>query len=259
MTLVELKHSEYIVYVDESGDHSLESINPRYPLFVLSFCIFQKKYYSHTVTPSLRMLKFATFGHDMIVLHEHEIRKKIGAFSKLNKEPREVFLEALTDLINEVDFILLPIVIDKYAIKDLGKDPIHVYHFAMQLGLERLYEVLESKEQQKQQTHVVFEARGQKEDAELELEFRHVCSGKNSKQKAFPFEIIIADKKTNSEGLQFADMVARPIGLSVLRPDQPNRAFSVLEKKIYQERELLIFPRKAKGPKEILEAQSPVG
>ena len=34
--------SDYIVYVDESGDHSLESINPEYPLFVLSFCIFLK-------------------------------------------------------------------------------------------------------------------------------------------------------------------------------------------------------------------------
>ena len=32
-------HSDYIVYVDESGDHSLTSINPRYPLFVLSFCV----------------------------------------------------------------------------------------------------------------------------------------------------------------------------------------------------------------------------
>ena len=35
--------SDYIVYVDESGDHNLERINPEYPLFVLAFCIFEKK------------------------------------------------------------------------------------------------------------------------------------------------------------------------------------------------------------------------
>ena len=48
--------SDYIVYVDESGDHSLESINPEYPLFVLSFCIFRKDAYACTMTPAVRKL-----------------------------------------------------------------------------------------------------------------------------------------------------------------------------------------------------------
>lgn len=52
--------SDYIVYVDESGDHSLESINPEYPLFVLSFCIFRKDVYANTMTPAVRKLKFET-------------------------------------------------------------------------------------------------------------------------------------------------------------------------------------------------------
>jgi hypothetical protein len=78
-------------------------------------------------------------------------------------------------------------------------------------------------------------------------------------QKKLPFEIVIADKKSNSEGLQFADMVARPIGLSILKPDQPNRASTILEKKLLQPREECVFPIKAKGPKVVLEAQTPVG
>ena len=78
---VELKHSDYVVYVDESGDHSLISIDEGYPVFVLSFCIFQKTYYSHGITPALRMLKFTTFGHDMVILHEQDIRKKTGKLS----------------------------------------------------------------------------------------------------------------------------------------------------------------------------------
>lgn len=40
-------------------------------------------------------------------------------------------------------------------------------------------------------------------------------------------------KKTNSEGMQLADLTARPIGLSVLRPEQPNRAMAILESKFY--------------------------
>lgn len=36
-----------------------------------------------------------------------------------------------------------------------------------------------------------------------------------------------------SSGLQLADLVARPIGLSLLRPDQENRSFEVLKEKFY--------------------------
>ncbi len=253
----ELSYSDYIVYVDESGDHSIESINPRYPLFVLSFCIIRKSDYAYMISPALRMLKFATFGHDMVILHEHEIRKKLGAFSILNKFQREQLLDNLSSLIAQMNFTLIPIVVDKIALKKHGLDTPHLYHLAMQLGLEQLHHYLHSKDQQNRQTHVIFEARGQKEDLALEVEFRRVCSYQNSIQKQLPFEIIIADKKTNSSGLQLADIVARPIGLSVLRPEQPNRAFEILREKLYQE--LFVYPIKAKGPKVVLEAQAPVG
>jgi len=66
----DLIHSDFIIYVDESGDHSLTSIDPEYPIFVLSFCIFRKEDYTQRVAPAIRELKFATFGHDMVVLHE---------------------------------------------------------------------------------------------------------------------------------------------------------------------------------------------
>lgn len=33
--------------------------------------------------------------------------------------------------------------------------------------------------------------------------------------------------------MQLADLVARPIGMSVLRPDQGNRTFGVLTRKFY--------------------------
>jgi hypothetical protein len=33
--------------------------------------------------------------------------------------------------------------------------------------------------------------------------------------------------------LQLADLVARPVGLSVLRPNQENRAFDVLKRKFF--------------------------
>ena len=229
-------HSDYIVYVDESGDHSLTSINPEYPLFVLSFCIFRKDVYIESVTTAIRRLKFATFGHDMVVLHEHAIRKKTGAFAKLSKEPREAFMSALTDIMEEADFTLLSVVIDKHKLRERYVNPAHPYHLAMEFGLERLFRFMKGKVQDERLTYLVCEARGAREDNELELEFRRICNGGNHFERPLPFDIIIVDKKTNSEGLQLADLTARPIGLSVLRPDQHNRALAVLEKKYYRDR-----------------------
>jgi hypothetical protein len=34
-----MEKSDYIIYVDESGDHSLTSIDPQFPVFTLAFCI----------------------------------------------------------------------------------------------------------------------------------------------------------------------------------------------------------------------------
>lgn len=104
--------------MDESGDHRLDSINPEYPLFVLSFCIFLKNAYANTMTPAVRKLKFETFGHDMVVLHEIDIRKKKSAFAKLGKKAREGFLSTLTDIIEATDFRLVAVVIDKHKLKD---------------------------------------------------------------------------------------------------------------------------------------------
>lgn len=73
-----MKHSDFIVYVDESGDHSLRTIDPQYPVFVLSLCVFLKDEYIHRITPAIRHWKFKTFGHDMVVLHESDIRFKRG-------------------------------------------------------------------------------------------------------------------------------------------------------------------------------------
>lgn len=68
---------------------------------------------------------------------------------------------------------------------------------------------------------------------ELELEFRRLCDVSNKLGIRLPFDVIFVDKKANSAGLQLADLVARPVGMSVLRPEQANRAFDVLKRKFF--------------------------
>jgi hypothetical protein len=224
------QYSKYVVYVDESGDHSLASVDPQYPVFVLAFCVFHKGYYTSDVVPALESFKFKHFGHDVVVLHETEIRKERGNFRFSSRQHKHAFLDELTSIIDDTRFILIACVIDKERLRERTENP---YHLALGFCMETLYELMQEKRQDDLPMHVVVECRGKKEDAALELEFRRVCGGENRLGKPLPFEIVFADKKTNSSGLQLADLVARPIGLSVIRPNQPNRAFEVLKKKFF--------------------------
>jgi hypothetical protein len=226
--------SNFVVYVDESGDHGLVSVDSNYPVFVLAFCVFYKGHYCEKVVPALHKLKFNHFGHDLVVLHEHEIRKEKGDFRFPNRAKKLALLDELTLLIEACNFILIACVIDKAKLRAKLPEPApNPYHLALGFCLETLYELLQEKQQDDALTHVVFECRGTKEDNELELEFRRICDGANRLGKRLPFDVKFASKQTNSAGLQVADLVARPVGLSVLRPQQVNRAFDVLRKKFF--------------------------
>jgi hypothetical protein len=227
--------NRFIVYVDESGDHSLLKIDDKYPVFVLAFCVFYQNNYIDNVVSSLEHLKFERFGHDIIIMHERDIRKETGIFKFKDKPDKNNFIEKLNTIINDSNFILISCIIDKNKLQidvdaNAAQNP---YHIALRICLETLFELLIEKNQQEVETHIVFECRGKKEDKELELEFRRICSGANKFSKSLPFVIVFADKKVNSTGLQFADLVARPIGINHLRPEQDNRAFETLRSKFF--------------------------
>lgn len=227
--MVDPDFSEFIVYVDESGDHGIKTMDPEYPIFVLAFCIFRKEDVASQLVPSILRLKFAHFGHDQIVLHENEIRKSKGPFRiLLNKTKRAGFFADLNALMAAAPVTIVAVVIRKQQLADRYALPNDPYHLAMEFGLERVCRFLLEQGQEGRLTHVVFERRGDREDKDLELQFRRVTSGSNPNCSTVPLEALFADKKSITSGLQFADLVARPIGLSVLRPDQANRAYEIL-------------------------------
>lgn len=248
--------SEYIVYVDESGDHALAAPDPDYPVFVLAFCIFQKAEYARLAVPRLEQLKFRYFGHDMVVLHEHEIRKSKGEFRiLLRRETREAFLHDLNALVAEVPFTIVASCIRKHEFVERHGASSNLYHVALEAGLEQIFQFLRERGQHQAATHVVFERRGRREDHELEQEFERICRDRSQaagqaagiapgvipgqRPGAAPgaglgdaLRLVMASKQSNACGLQLADLVARPIGRHILRPEQPNRALALLAPKL---------------------------
>lgn len=225
------EHSEYLVFVDESGDHGLRSIDPAYSVFVLAFCIVQKTHYARQIVPALTEFKFRHFGHDQVVLHERDIRKDTGDFATLREKSRkERFLNELTELIAGFEMTVIATAIHKQRLVGQYRFPNNPYEMALGFGLERVQKWL--SRQPAGRTTVILECRGRREDDELELEFRRICAGGNFDGKTYSLEPRFAPKSANVPGLQIADLIARPIGRHILDPQQANRAYGVIEKKL---------------------------
>jgi hypothetical protein len=221
--------SDHVVYVDESGDHGLDNMEVTYPMFVLAFCIFRKDEYVQHVVPALQRLKFKHCGHDLVVLHEREMRKQMGPFRFLaDRAVRESFMGDVSQFVEQAPFLVIAAVIDKSRLKAQYTVPKNPYHLALGFCLERLQYHLDGGSPPGL-VHVIFESRGAREDAELELEFRRLSP--SADPAALRFEPIFAAKGSNSTGLQLADLIARPIGRHVMKPDQPNRAYDIIQAK----------------------------
>ncbi|MGQ0582503.1 MAG: DUF3800 domain-containing protein [Reyranella sp.] len=224
--------SDYVVYVDESGDHSLTSIDQTYPVFVLAFCVFRKADYIQSIVPAIQGFKFRQFGHDMVVLHERELRRQEPPFVFLKSESkRAAFLAEINALIEVAPFTVIASAIRKDRLAKRYSEPLSPYDIAMLFCLERLNRLLTEAGQQGKRTTVVFECRGKQEDKELELAFRRICDRGGMQGPMPDLDIVFAHKQVNSTGLQIADLIARPIGLKTLRPDQPNRAYEIIDGK----------------------------
>ncbi len=228
-----LDFGDYLVFVDESGDHSLTSIDPIYSVFVLAFVIVRKSDYVGKITPDLQNFKMRYWGHDEVVLHEHEIRKPRDAFSFLmHKRVREHFIEELSGLMVALPATIIAVIIDKPAFAHHHSLDARAYDHAMEAGLNAVYQYLADVGQTERTSAIIVERRGRREDLDLELAFRRFCDTGNSHGCLLPLELVMVPKTANSAGLQLADLVARPTGIHHLRPSQPNRAFEIIHGKL---------------------------
>ena len=226
-----MRYSDYIIYADESGDPNTVSVDANYPVFVLNFCVFRKDHYAGSVLPAVTAFKFKHFGHDEVVLHENEIRLQRRPFTLLRDGQTQAhFMAGLDRLIKGADFTIIAAVFDKRQLADRRFPMTDLYELAFDACTERLNSFLESVGQQQRMAHIIIESRGTKEDRQLEMAFRRVQNGKHSSSKAMPgLDIRFADKRTNSAGLQIADLTGRPIGRHFITPKQSNRAWDAIE------------------------------
>jgi Protein of unknown function (DUF3800) len=228
-----------IAYLDETGDHTLESVDKDFPVFALVMFVCDADYYCMEIVPAVTQLKMDYFGHDCVILHSCDIRKQEKAFIVLRRSQdyRDGFYERINEIMSDHEYRLVPVVIKKQAHREkhgsLAENP---YQLALKHAMYGLA-VLLSQENQSEVT-IVAEARGKNEDQDLRACFNDIvhlgAEGISASELSqITFNLVFAKKSANIVGTQLADLAAYPIARFVIDPGKKNRPFETIKEKLY--------------------------
>ncbi|HRZ32816.1 MAG TPA: DUF3800 domain-containing protein [Flavobacterium sp.] len=243
---------KYFLFIDESGDHGLVTLDTSFPVFLLCGLLTSEDNYSD-LKNNINSIKNTFWGKKEVILHSRDIRKCEKEFQILfNLELKSEFYKRINQVIEEGKYRILASAINKEKyIKTYGKLSNDVYELALSFIIERAIFSLDEIKGITKQLEIVIEKRGKKEDKKLEEHFQRLIARGTGFVSAERLEevnlkITFKDKKENINGLQLADLVAYPIARYVIEPKRANPAFEKLEPKIYKKNGkrygLKIFP-----------------
>lgn len=226
---------DYVLFMDESGDHNLRNIDSGFPVFCLAACVFERDYYHRVVRRRVDDFKMGIWGTTRVILHSREIRKHQGRFAFLSDSARrEEFYAQVNELLRGLDFAILAVVILKRdQVGRYGERASHPYHLSLQFIMER-YSLMMRRRGARRSGYILAESRGTQEDHLLRGEYQRLCREGTQYQTDLRniTGLWMEKKEKNIVGLQIADLVAYPIASKVLRPDIEQRAFDVICDKI---------------------------
>lgn len=223
------------LFIDESGDPSLSSINVDFPIFTLLGCLFEDSAYQEICT-KITDLKKEFFGSEHAILHSRDIRKCEGVFVKLfDLEVKAKFYERLNSILKNGKYIVIAVGIKKQEfIERYGKIADDPYELSLSFLLERA--VMETDNGTANTMHIMIESRGRVEDGIIQKRYNRLLDNGSSHitpdrfKKRFE-KMEFRRKKENDCGLQIADLCAYPVARHIINPNEPYPAYDIVEKK----------------------------
>ena len=228
----------YHLFMDESGDHSLKSVDGNFPVFALVGLLFENSDYTK-VCSEIDTLKQIYFGTTEIVLHSRDIRKCNGPFKILfDLNTKQRFYNDLEKILSSANYKIVSSVINKEKhIERYGKLADDPYEIALTFVLERI--LFETDSNHDQPTlQVMIEGRGNKEDAALAKRYNEILyrgTGQVTSERlrrTYKEGLVVRKKRDNDCGLQLADLCAYPIARHIINNSELNPAFDVIKPKI---------------------------
>lgn len=233
---------KFRLYMDESGDHGLTTVDPDFPVFLLCGVIMTEKHYDD-LSDDMNRLKEAIWNSKEVIFHSRDIRKCEKEFVKLfDLRLKERFYGEINRIMAEHRYAIIASGIrkDRY-IRQIGRLSNDVYELALSFIIERAVFLMDDVRASSKSLEIVIERRGGREDKLLEEHFQRLMSRGTGyvsaeRLKAYDLRITFRSKRENINGLQLADLIAYPMARHLIAPERPNPAFDVLAPKIYTKR-----------------------
>ncbi len=230
---------KYHLFIDESGDHGLTTLNPEFPVFLLCGILASSEEYAN-IREMMNKLKHDIWDNKEVIFHSRDIRKCEKEFQVLfDMELKRKFYEKLNLIIREGKYtVIAPAIRKDNYIKRYGRLSNDVYELALSFIIERTIFCLDGIYSINKQIEIVIEKRGKAEDKKLEEHFQRLLARgtgfvTSERLKDYSLSIIIKNKRENINGLQLADLIAYPAARYVMEPKRANPAFEAFENKIY--------------------------
>ncbi len=228
-----------IMFLDESGDHSLSKVDDQFPAFCLAGCIFDENEYQMNSRAAIDAFKIRYFNTSHIILHSRDIRKCEKPFNiLLNRNTKKSFYRDLDNLMSSLPYTVLASVILKKEIKNQYNDPANPYMLSLQFLMERFLYFLEENNEA---GYISAESRDPKSNTDLLAVFTDIinngssCGDMRVSAKRFQQRVqkmIFVTKQQNENGHQIADLVAYPIAKFGLDQKRDNPAFKIIGPKL---------------------------
>ena len=187
-----MEYSEFIIFADESGDIGVKSIDPHYPVFVFSCCVFRRQEYCRATLPAIAQLKLNYFGNQDIILRSRNIRIGQPPFDfPYDRHRRSAFMRDLSAVIDDANFTIIAAVIDKPKLLRQRPNPTPLDRQAFRLCVNRIYSLIANRGPDNLRIPFIIESRGQKENDALQQEFwsiqsRRVATNRIARRKPAP-------------------------------------------------------------------------
>ncbi len=230
------KADPILVYLDESGDHSLEIIDKSFPIFLLNAILMRQSIYINKIVPEVYNLKFRYFGHEGVILHSRDIRRANRPFDfMMNQEMRLEFMASIANVLANSNFHIVAAAIMKKSLVAKYSNPFNPYELALKFLIERFYIILSKIGQS--EVRLIAESRGENEDNALRLAFHEILhngTGRIGKQQLAEIKFVLSflPKYNNVIGTQIADLCGYPLARFALDPKKPNASYDIIKPKV---------------------------
>lgn len=206
---------EFVVFLDETGDHSLQHIDKEYPVFALGALYCRYEDYINIINTSFDNLKYKFFGKRHILLHSTDIRGRRKDFNiLLNADTRNQFVEQLNHSMMESPFHFSICLIDKLQHSEQYTDPDNPYDLTLSFIMERSFFLIKKKHPDAK-CRFIAESRNPNENAKLLKSFENFKDTGtgfiSSEELQFITKLDFVKKDENETGHQIVDLCLYPL------------------------------------------------